>query len=151
MPEHWRQIKVDDVSAKDLRHIVEEYSQLVVKAQFAMNGGASVAVMTLIGTGVAKDYLSSAVNALGLFASGVFLAAAVSALSMLAAKRFYEAEQHKADPVRKKKEHDWGKGLYYTSCGCVGGSALVFVLGVLTLCCSLVSDFGSICCAIGAS
>ena len=120
----------DDVSARDLRGIVEKYSQLVVKAQFVMNGGASVAVMAFIGSGAADEYLSSAVFALGFSACGVFLAALVSALSMFAAKCFYEAAQHKADPKRKKKEHDRGKRIYYTSCVCVAASAVVFLLGV---------------------
>jgi len=141
---------VEDVTARDLRSIVERYSQMVVKGQFVMNGGASVAMMAFIGTGVADKYLSSAVDALFFFAFGVFLAATVSALSMFAAKRFYEEEQHKADPVRKKKEHDWGKGIYYTSCGCVGGSALVFLLGLLTFSCSLDPSFGAVCCAVRA-
>ncbi len=128
---------VEDVSVRELRRIVEEYSLMVVKAQFVMNGGASVAVMAFIGTGTASDYLSSAAYALVFFACGVFLAALVSALSMFAARCFYEAEQHKADPKRKKKQHARGNGIYYTSCVCVAGSAVVFLLGVATLCCSI--------------
>lgn len=126
-------LTVEDVSARELREIVEKYSQLVVKAQFVMNGGASVAALTFIGTGTADDYLSSAVIALGFFAGGVFLAAVVSALSMFAAKCFYEEEQHKAEPIRKKKEHGRGKAIYYTSCGCVAASAVVFLIGATIL------------------
>ena len=130
---------VDDVSARDLRGIVEKYAQLVVKAQFVMNGGASVAAITFIGTGAADDYLPSAVLALGFFACGVFLAAVVSALSMFAARCFYEAEQHKANPERKRKERRQGKRIYYSSCVCVAVSAMVFLLGIATLCSAILT------------
>lgn len=56
---------------------------------------------------------------------------------MFAASCFYEAEQHKADPERKKKERVRGKGMYYASRVCVAVSAVVFLFGVATLCCSI--------------
>ena len=130
---------VKDVSAKDLRYIVEGFAELVVKAQFAMNGGASAAMITFIGTGVADDYLSSAVCSLAFFAAGVFLAAMVSALSFFAAKHFYEAKQHADEPVRAEKEQSCGKRIYKVSCVCVWLSAAVFALGVGILCHSILT------------
>ena len=132
-------VKVKDVSARDLRFILEGFAKLVVKAQFAMNGGAAIAMLTFIGTGAANAYRSSAVYALGFFSTGVFLAAMVSALSMFAAKQFYEAKQHEADSAYSQKEHNGGKRIYYISCACVVASALVFAVGVFILCCSILT------------
>lgn len=130
---------VKDVSAKDLRYIVEGFAELVVKAQFAMNGGASAAMIAFIGTGAADDYLPTAVYSLAFFAAGVLLAAMVSALSLFAARHFYEAKQHANDPVRKKKEQRWGKRIYWVSCVCVWLSAAVFAIGVGILCNSILT------------
>ncbi len=130
---------VKDVSAKDLRLITEGFAALVVKAQFAMNGGASAAMLAFIGTGVADEYLRSAVFALLSFATGVLLAAMVSALSFFAAKRFYEAKQHANDWPRTEKEHRRGKLIYWVSCGCVWLSAGVFAVGVIILCYSILT------------
>lgn len=128
-----------DVSAKDLRYITEGFAQLVVKVQFAMNGGASVAVLTFIGTGVADEYLPFAVIALFFFAVGVFLAARISALSFFASRHFYEAKQHANDPARKEAEQGCAVRTYRTSCHCVRLSLAAFAVGVFVLCCSMLA------------
>ena len=131
--------RVRDVSARDLRYIVEGFAKLVVKAQFAMNGGASAAMITFIGTGVADNYLRSAVYSLAFFAAGVLLAAIVSALSFFAARRFYEAKQHANDSVRSEHEQQCGRRIYKVSRVCVWLSAAVFALGVCILCYSILT------------
>jgi hypothetical protein len=128
---------VKDVSARDLRYIAEGFAKLAVKVQFAMNGGASAAMITFIGTGVADGYLRSAVYSLAFFAAGVLLAASVSALSFFAARRFYEAKKHANDPVRNKHEQNRARQIYKVSSVCVWLSIAVFALGMCILCYSI--------------
>ena len=130
---------IKDVTAKDLRLVSEEFAALIVKVQLAMNGGASLAVMAFIGTGVADAYLPLAVYALGLFAFGAFLAAAVSGLSFFAARNYYEAKKHADDPIQERKDHDWAGRFYRLACFCAGLSSGAFALGAAIFCWSILT------------
>ena len=131
---------VEDVTAKDLRLVCEEFAALLVKVLFAMNGAAALAVMAFIGTDVADPYLPHAVFALALFAVGVLLAAGVSGLSFLAARNYYQAKKHANDSVQETKDRARAERWYLRSRVCAAVSGGMFFLGAGTLCWSILTD-----------
>ena len=125
---------MSDVSAKDLRLILEQYSQFVVKAVFLINGGASVAVLTYLGTRKdAADLSSLSIGALLVFAVGVLFGGLITFLTHRAMYWFYQEAQAKEDGKTNKeidRLHENGKRYYRRSNTCAFASFGLFAAGI---------------------
>ncbi len=134
-----------DASAKDLRNLLEQYSQIVIKACFIINGGAAGAVLAYVGTSagaVEKINRDWAITSLILFALGVFCAAVVTFLAHRSVYWLYQEKQdqdqgpsHNAD-----NKHNAGKRNYLLSNKVTCLSFLFYLLGVCAFSWSLLDS-----------
>lgn len=127
---------MEDISLADLRKILEQYAQIVVKACLIINGGATVSVMAYIGTGNEEVRFWTVVS-LFLFASGVLCAAVTSFLAYESVHWRYEGKQKNPDRPETTSEHQKGRNYNRGSSRLALISFAVFFLGVCVFCWSL--------------
>jgi len=115
----------------DYRDISQEYAQGAIRAAILVNGGAAVAILSQLNSLTGLMNTKSVAAALLVFCFGIVFAAATWVLAFLSTRH--------VDRTERGQDKDYSRADVYMKLGIVSVSISLtaFIVGVLTLACSL--------------